>query len=203
MSKTRKNTSKLVGILTVLACTWAVLAAPTPASAIDVEWSISGSLMDTDDLAEAFGGGIRVSIPINDNLDFDIAGSYYEDFKNRFEDNTDDRTGVELSFIPIDFGLTWTKDGDSGFQLGGGLTYSLLDVNDISIEGFDLPITGSVDDQFGGYLKVGYQAKGGFFGELFYRILEVDVKRVTIGGIPAADRDIQIDGFALNVGYRF
>lgn len=201
MSKTPKN--RIAGILTA-ACCLAVLAAPTPAAAIDADWSIFGSLMDTDDLAEAFGGGLRVSFPVKENVAFDFQVSYYEDFKNRFEDNTGDRTSVELSTIPIDFGFTWTKNGDSGFQFGLGGSYVYQDINDINIEGFeDVVITGSANDDFGGYLKIGYQAQGGFFGEIFYRLMEVTVDNVTIDGAPVGDRDIQLDGFSLNLGYRF
>jgi len=196
-----KRVNSFFLIAVVLVCGSAVLAAP--AGAVPARWSVFGSLMDTDDLAEAFGGGFRVAFPFKETWSFDIAGSYYEDFKNRFEDNTGDRTSVELSFIPADFGLTWTQNGDSGYQFGFGATYGYMDINDINIEGFDVPITGNANDQFGGYLKTGYQGKGGFFGELFYRILEVDVKRVTIDGVPSENRDIQMDGFAVNLGWRF
>ena len=121
MHKSSNRIRKSAGTLAVIAFASVVLAAPTPASAIDANWRVFGSLMDSDDLAEAFGGGFRVSFPLSDTVEFDIAASYYEDFKNRFEDNTGDRTSVELSFIPLDFGFTWTRDGDSGFQVGGGL----------------------------------------------------------------------------------
>ena len=202
MFKTSSKFENSAGILAVLACL-VVLAAPTPASAADANWRIYGSLMDSDDLAEAFGGGLRVSFPFKDNYEFDISASYYEDFKNRFEDNTSERLGIELSFIPIDLGVTWTKDGDSGFQFGGGLSYAYLDINDLTIDGVRAGVTGSANDEFGGYLKIGYQAKGGFFGELAYRLLDASVKNVTIGGVPSANRDIALTGAVVNVGYRF
>ena len=192
---------KSVWLSAALLCTLAVLAAPASAQP---DFRIFGSLMDTDDLAEAFGGGLRVSFPINEKLDFDLSGSYYEDFKNRFEDNTSERISVELSTIPIDVGITWTRNGDSGFQFGGGLSYVYMDLNDLEIENMETAVTGDLDDEFGGYLKIGYQFKGGFYGELFYRLLEAEAENVLLGGVvPTEDRDIQLDGFALNLGYRF
>ena len=196
-----KAIKKHAVISAILVFGLAVLAAP--AAAVSADWSIFGSLMDSDDLAEAFGGGIRVSFPVKENVSIDVQVSYYEDFKNRFEDNTGDRLSVELSTIPLDFGFTWTKNGSNGFQIGGGFTYGYMDINDLNIEAVSVPITGNANDQFGGYLKFGYQAEGGFFGEIFYRILEVDVKSVTLGGVPADNIDIQLDGFTINLGWRF
>ena len=195
------KSNKTLVILAVLACSWTVLA--TPASAVDANWRIYLTAIDSDDLSEAFGGGIRVSFPFKDNYEFDISAAYYEDFKNRFENNTADRISIELSTIPVDFGVTWTKNGDSGFQFGGGLSYAYLDISDLNIEGFNTPIQGSANDEFGGYVKLGYQGKKGFFGEVWYRYLEASVKQVAIGGVPAPNTDIALSGYTINLGYRF
>ena len=202
MFRTPKRTSRIAGILAA-ACCLAVLAAPTPAAA-EANWSVFGSLMDSDDLAEAFGGGLRVGFPFKDTWQFDISAAYYEDFKNRFEDNTADRISVELSFIPADFGVTWTQSGDSGFQAGLGLTWAYLDINDLAIEGMPTSITGAADNEFGGYLKLGYQAKGGFFGEVMYRLLDASVERLTVGGVTApTSTELKMGGATINLGYRF
>jgi hypothetical protein len=193
-------------IFAMTALTLAILALTVvPSTATAAEWRVFGSLTDTDDLAEAFGGGLRASWPINDTWDFDISAAYYEDFKNRWENNTHERTSVELSFIPADFGFTWTQGDDSGFQAGAGLTWAYLDINDINIEGVNAVITGAADNEFGGYVKLGYQAAGGFFAEGMYRILDVSVENLTIDGVgtgPGSD-ELEMSGYTINLGWRF
>ena len=203
MSNTHSKIGRTAGLLAVLACSLAVLAAPAPAAA-EANWSIFGSLMDSDDLAEAFGGGLRVGVPFNETWQFDVSVAYYEDFKNRWENDTEDRISVELSFIPADFGVTWTKNGDSGFQFGLGLTWAYLDINDLEIENFETNITGDADNEFGGYLKLGYQAQGGFFGELMYRLLDASVENLTIAGIDTGpgSNELKMGGATINLGYR-
>lgn len=195
------KTNRTLVILAVLACGWTVLA--TPASAVDANWRIYLSAIDSDDLAEAFGPGVRVSFPFKDNYEFDISVAYYQDFKDRFEDNSRDRIRIQMDTIPVDFGVTWTKHGDSGFQFGGGLTYGYLDISDLRIDGINEPIQGSANDEFGAYVKLGYQGKKGFFGEVWYRYLEASVKQVAIGGVQEPSTDIALSGYTINLGYRF
>ena len=200
-----KTTNKTLVILAVLACSWTVLSAPAPAAA-EANWRVFGSLTDSDDLAEAFGGGLRVGFPFKETWEFNISAAYYEDFKNRWEDDSATRINVELSFVPADFGFTWTKHGDSGFQLGGGLTWAYLDINDLNIEGFEgAVITGAADNEFGAYVKLGYQAKGGFFAEGMYRYLDASVENLTVDGVdtgPGSD-ELKMGGYTINLGYRF
>ncbi len=190
-------------ILAALACAWTVLSSPTPASAADINWRIFASAIDTADLDEAFGAGLRASFPFKEKWEFDIGALYYDDFKNRFEDNSDQRIRVKVQTIPIDIGFTWNRNGDSGLQLGFGGTYGYMDINDIEIDGIDERITGDANDDFGVYVKIGYQGKKGFFGELMYRFLDVKVERLEIGGVPAPDVTIEMRGAAVNLGYRF
>ncbi len=168
----RRNLSRIAGILTA-ACCLAVLAAPTPAAA-EANWRIFGSLTDTDDLAEAFGGGIRVGFPFKETWEFDVSVAYYEDFKNRWEDNSENRINVELSYIPTDFGFTWTKDGASGFQFGFGLTWGYLDINDLEIEGMYRILDASVENLTIGNLPTA-----------------------------SGSDELKMGGYTINLGYRF
>ena len=154
----------------LLAAAFTIALAATAPALAQPKFSVFGSLTQTEELEEALGAGLRVGFPINETLDFDISVSYYEDFEDRFGDEGDEGLELELSYIPADFGLTWTRNGDNGLQAGLGLTWAYLDINGLEIEGQDLQITGEADNEFGGYIKLGYKTRGGFWVESMYRL---------------------------------
>lgn len=184
-----------------------VLMAAVPTSASAVEFSIFGSYWDTNDLGEAIGGGLRVGFPINDNWNFDISGAYFEDWKDQVRPllATGQETDIELSTIPIDGGFTWTRDADGGFLFGAGLTYGYMDMNDLAISGTNLRATADAGDEFGGYVKAGYQGKNGFLAEVMYRFLEASIEEIQIPGVVLLDDtfDVKLDGYQVNLGWRF
>jgi hypothetical protein len=196
---------RVARFLTITAFALAMIALPGAASAVD--FSIFGSYWDTDDLGEAIGGGLRVGFPINDNIDFDISAAYFEDWTDQVRSiiGTGAETDIELSTIPIDAGFTWTRLPEGGFLFGAGLTYGYMDVNDLAISGTNLRATADANDEFGGYVKAGYQAQGGFLAEVMYRFLEASVEDIRIPGTVLLDDsiDVKLDGYQVNLGWRF
>ena len=191
--------------LALTALTLALLsAAVLPSTAVATDWSIFAAGIDTSDLSEAFGVGFRGSFPIKENLDFDITAQYFEDFHNHYESGPSDDE-VEVGFIPLDFGITWSRSTDGGFTAGGGLTYAFLDIGGLEFNGMDVPDFGEADDEFGYYGKFGYRARGGFFVDVIYRALNISIKNLQLPvQIPELTKiDLTMDGWQVNAGYRF
>jgi hypothetical protein len=178
-----------------------VAAAASPAPAVAADWTFFVSWWDTTDLEDAFGLGIRGSFPLNQNWEFDITAQYYEDF----EEAIPGVSLVEIGTIPVDFGITWNNSAEGGFNAGAGLTWGFMDTGGLEIEGVDIPDIGEADDEFGGYAKLGYRARGGFLVEFLYRFLDVSIESLQLPvPIPGFDRiELDMDGWTLNIGYRF
>lgn len=179
------------------------LALPAVASAADFSIFIAG--FDSSDLDEAFGAGVRVAFDLSESFDFDITGSYFEDFQNQFED-IEDPTDVEVGFIPVDFGVTWFAKPEGGFFAGAGATYAFMDLGGLEVNGVDLPDIGNADDEFGLYAKVGYQIEAGFFGEVMYRDIDVTIEELNDPFFEALGIDsinVDMSGIQLNLGWRF
>ncbi len=206
----------LLFVVTVVA----LLAASTsPAAAVD--FGIFGSYWDSDDLGGAFGLGGRIWVDINDDLDFEVSAQWLEEFE-------DDSSLLEptplaafasvktkMEAIPVDLGLTYSfGDAGQGFFIGGGGTWAFLD-GEIEFPGGpvaaplsdDTLVLDDIDDEFGWYAKLGYQARGGVFVDLLYRDLSATVAGLTAEtlagtGIPP-EIDIDLSGFQVSLGWRF
>ncbi len=203
----RKTLSSVVTVVALLA------ASTSPAAAVD--FGIFGSYWDSDDLGGAFGLGGRIWVDINDDLDFEVSAQWLEEF----EDNSTllEPTPLpafvfsamtEVEAIPVDLGLTYSfGDEGQGFFIGGGGTWASLDgeivITDPSLPGGIIEL-GGVDDEFGWYAKLGYEAHD-LFVDLLYRDLSATVEglaAVPLAGIPSKI-DIDLSGFQVNLGWRF
>ena len=189
--------------LALLAFLFAALAVPTTVPAASYSLFFSG--IDTQDLAESFGLGGRVAFDINDKVDFDITLQYFDEFENKFESADSNR--VRIGLIPIDFGVTWSKNSDSGFTVGGGVSYAFINLNDLELNGNKLPDPGDADDEFGLYGKIGYQGQNGWFVDLLYRAIDVSIEKLSseLVTIPELGDsiDFEVNGIQVNFGYRF
>ncbi len=179
-----------------------VAGAAMPGTAQAADWSGIVSYYDSAELKGTEGFGIRGSFPINENWDFDVTGTYHENFRDAVRGSGK----VEVGVIPIDFGFTWNREGeDGGFNAGGGLTYGFMDVGGIEIAGMDVARQGSeANDEFGFYAKLGWRAMNGFLFDLQYRILDVSIEKIDpAAGFPRDRLDLDMDGFVVSIGYRF
>lgn len=187
--------------LIVLAVALLAFAALPPA-ANAAEWSIFGSWYDSTDLEDVLGFGFRGSFPLNENWEFDVTASYYEDF----EDAIAGPAKVEIGTIPVDFGFNWTNSAEGGFYAGAGLTWAFMDTGGLEIANVDIPDPGEADDEFGAYAKLGWRHANGFLFEILYRYLDVSIESLQFppGVEPGFDRiDLDMDGFVVNIGFRF
>ncbi|MHC4822061.1 MAG: outer membrane beta-barrel protein [Planctomycetota bacterium] len=195
----RKTRNLIVLAMVLLA------AAALPNTAQAADWSVFLSWYDTTDLEDALGFGIRGSFPFNENWEADVTASYYEDF----EDAIAGPYKVEVGFIPVDFGVNWNQNGEEGgFNAGAGLTYAFMDIGGLEIANVDIPDFGEADDEFGAYAKLGWRHENGFLFEVLYRFLDVSIESIQLPpGVIVLDPidriDLDMDGFAINVGWRF
>ena len=200
--ETMRNTRKRT--LTLAAAAVLAFAALSPAAEA-AEWSAFLSWYDTTALEDTFGGSFRGSFPINEAWEFDATISYYEDF----EDAIPGASKVEIGTIPFDFGFTWTHSPEGGFYTGAGLTWAFMDTGGLEIGGVDIPDPGEADDEFGAYGKLGYRAQNGFLFEVLYRFLDVSIESLQFPpgtvfiGPPPTRFDIDMDGYVVNIGFRF
>ena len=181
----------------------------TTQAAAQLEFSVFASRADTKDLGHALGAGARIAFPLRDHLSADLSISYYEDFSSRshFGDEVAVDLGLELSYLPADFGLTWKQDPKKGLQVGLGLTWAYLDFDGLAVAGVDPMLRGDADNEFGAYLRVSYRTRGGLWLEAMYRSLEVSIEDLTIFGRPPSAQfiasDFDLTGLTINVGYSF
>ncbi len=199
MRNTRNRTLPLAVVALALLATAAM-----PSTARAADWTVFASWYDTSQLKDALGLGVRASFPFNETLEFDVTVQYYEDFKNAIPGSFQ----VEVGTIPLDFGITWNQNGEEGgFNAGAGLTYAFMDIGGLEIAGVDIPDFGEADDEFGAYGKLGWRHANGFMFEVLYRFLDVSIESIQVSPIVvplAPDRvDLDMDGFAINIGYRF
>jgi hypothetical protein len=188
---------------------FALLAAVVAAPAFAGGFYAFGSYWDVSDLGSAAGAGVKLSIPMGAVVNFDLRGTYYEqyesdDFFDRLIDDEDSpfrQNAVDV--LPIDAGLSFNLSPRGNFTptLGGGVSYFLLDTD-----------RGSVDDEVGWYanggLEFASQGSVGFFAEAIYRSATGTVESSPedfrdvddIEGIDFDDVDIDLDGFGANAG---
>ncbi len=205
----RKTLSSVVAVVALLA------ASTSPAAAVD--FGIFGSYWDSDDVGSALGLGGRIWVDINDDLDFEVSAQWLEGF----DDNPTlleptplttflFRAMVEVDAIPVDLGLTYSfGDEGQGFFIGGGGTWAFLDgeivITDPALPGGIIEL-GGVDDEFGWYAKLGYEAND-LFVDLLYRDLSATAEGLSAVTLPGAGIpstiDIDLSGFQVSIGWRF
>jgi len=182
-------------VLSVLALLFVFASAPAAAG----DLGIFGSYWDTDDLGETAGGGIKFAV--GDRFRLRLAGSYYPDLSEDFDELVEDgdvETGdFEVEAIVPEVGFTFNVTPDSPFEfyLGAGGSYYLLDTNIFGI-----------DDEFGWYGLVGFLIGGGDDGPAFmleglYR--EVEGTVTDVGDEVEDEFDIDLGGIAINAGIVF
>lgn len=172
------------------------------------DFAVFGSYLDTEDLDQSVGGGIRTAFGTRFQLD--LRATYFPDLTEDFESFVDDpgtdpgRFQNDVEAIPLDAGLKLNFNPDQGWNpyVGGGATYWFLDTE-----------RGEIDDEAGFYLAGGIElarATGGvgFFGEVIYRDVEATVNRdpedfedlddVEFDAIRR--RDLDVGGVGVNAG---
>lgn len=178
----------------------------SPAFAAD--FAVFGSYLDTEDLEDTVGGGVKVGF--GDALQLELRGTYLPDLTEDFESFAADpgedpgRFSNDIEAIPLDVGLKYSFGHDQpvNFYLGGGGTYFFLDAE-----------RGEIDDEAGFYGVGGIEfarATGGFgfFAEVIYRQVEATVDRdpEDFGDIDDIDftdlleRDLDVGGIGANAG---
>ncbi len=190
-------------------CIFALLALVVTAPAFAGGFYAFGSYWNMDDLDEAAGGGVKLSVPLGTVVNLDFRGTYYEqiddeDFFGQLIDD-DESPFLEnaVDVIPVDVGLSFNLSPRGSFTptLGAGASYFLLDSD-----------RGEIDDEVGWYANAGLefasQGSLGFFAEALYRSATGTVETSPedfqdiddIEGIDFDDVAIDLDGFGVNAG---
>ncbi len=163
----------LLGILSVSigGCTAGSLA----------EFGVFGSYLDSDDLGNGYGGGVKLEVKPTDILTVDGRASwlYFDDF--------------EIQMIPLEVAgrLNLPLLGERIVPYAGvGGGYYLFDADD-----------GDLDDDVGFFPLLGLEAgfqRVALFAEARWLFLETDAEGV-VGDVVEAD----VDGLGINVGLLF
>ena len=157
----------------------ATLLIPGAASAFD--FSLVATYYDTDP-DETYGAGIRLGF--GGRTQFEVGASYVDQI-------TDDRFDFSTDFIPIDAGVRFPP-GDGPLFFGVGGTYYLIDSDRFN-----------VDDEFGFYARAGVEFKIGFFFDVEFREVEGSVEGTDFDFGGAVRPDLDLSGWAVNVGWAF
>lgn len=176
------------------------------------DFAIFGSYLDTEDLEETVGGGLKFGFPLGmEALELELRATYLpdltEDFESFVEDPGEDPVVFEndVEAIPLDVGLkyTFTPRGNLNPYVAGGGTYFLLDAE-----------RGEIDDEVGYYLAGGLEwyrraANWGWFAEAMWRDVEGTVERDPddlgdVGDIGEIEdllrEELDVGGFGVNAG---
>ncbi|HLE84952.1 MAG TPA: outer membrane beta-barrel protein [Thermoanaerobaculia bacterium] len=190
----------------ILIAVAAVAFGGSAASASD--FAVFGSYLDTEDLDQSVGAGVRAGF--GNRFQLDLRASYFPDLSEDFESFVDDpgtdpgRFQNDVEAIPLDAGLKLNFNPEEGWNpyVGGGATYWFLDLE-----------RGEVDDEAGFYLAGGIEFARptggvGFFAEAIYRDVEATVNRdpndfddlddVDFEAI--RQRDLDVGGIGVNAG---
>lgn len=191
---------------TIWAAAAVLLLAGTPAFASD--FAVFGSYLDTEDLEETVGGGVKAGFGAAWQLE--LRATYFPDLTEDFESFADDPGDDpgdftnDIEAIPLDVGVKYNFGADQplNFYVGGGGTYFLLDAE-----------RGEIDDEVGFYGVVGVEfARSvggvGFFAEAIYREVEATVNRDVddfddlddIDFNDLLERDLDVGGIGANAG---
>jgi hypothetical protein len=172
------------------------------------DFAVFGSYLDTEDLDQSVGAGVRAGF--GNRFQLDLRASYFPDLREDFESFVDDpgtdpgRFQNDVEAIPLDAGLKLNFNPEEGWNpyVGGGATYWFLDLE-----------RGEVDDEAGFYLAGGIELARptggmGFFAEAIYREVEATVNRdpddfddlddVDFEAI--RQRDLDVGGIGVNAG---
>ncbi len=155
------------------------------------------SYWDSKDADSTWGGGALLRIDLDENLQLDIRGSYYEFSDREFG------TKWELEVIPIEAALMFKIPLDQQFNayIGGGGGYYIADWEFSSPEG---RIKVDIDDEFGFFAVGGIDVRVGdalsIFGEAKYTWLEYKKAKVRELGPERLDIDLDMNGIAVNIG---
>ncbi len=128
----------------------ALLAVGTaPAWASD--FSIFGSYLDTQDLNDTVGGGIKAGFPVgNPNWEIELRGTYLPDLTEDLSSFVNDKpkTSSDITAYPFDAGVKFNFAPESGVNpyLGGGASYYFLSAD-----------RGQIDDEAGAYAVGGVE----------------------------------------------
>jgi len=177
---------------TILGLTAVLCLLLTPASHAG-DFSLFGTYYDTDDYDEAVGVGGRVAF--FDAVQLELAASYFDEFGSDFSFDLDDLgiqvVELDLEVIPIDAGLRFNF-GSSPLYLAGGGTYFLLASD-----------SGSVDDEFGYYARLGAQWDH-LFLEGGYRDVDGTIESIDLDELGANDSvAFDLTGWFASLGWRF
>lgn len=172
------------------------------------DFAVFGSYLDTEDLEETVGGGVKAGF--GDALQLELRATYLPDLTEDFESFVDDpgddpgRFTNDIEAIPLDVGVKYSFGYDQpvNFYVGGGGTYFLLDAE-----------RGEVDDEVGFYgvggIEIARSTGGfGFFAEVIYRDVEAVVDRDPQDFRDLDDiefdrirkRDLDVGGLGANAG---
>jgi len=171
------------------------------------DFAVFGSYLDTEDLEDTVGGGVKAGF--GDRFQLELRATYLpdltEDVSSFIDDPIDDPGPFtnDIEAIPLDVGFKANFGAGQPFNpyVGAGGTYFLLDAE-----------RGEVDDEVGFYVAGGleFAREGGvgFFAEAIYRDVEAtvdhdpndfcDLDDIDFDEID--DRDLDEGGIGVNAG---
>ena len=176
----------------VLLCLFIALVAVSPVAA-DNSFGVFGAYHDTEDVDQSTGGGLRTRLGW-----LDLRASFLNDLTR---DTSPESLDFELQAVPLEAGIAFDLMDDARWNpyVGGGLSYFMLDSNDVEI-----------NDEAGFYAVVGSEfgmrENLNFMVEAMYRDMEATVERD-----PNSVRDVsnielenestvELGGFGINAG---
>lgn len=157
--------------LAIVVCLALLMAVPSWASSIGVGFAH----WDTKDADDDQGFGIKVAFSINDAVDAEFRGSFFDGF-GQVANNA--LTRIEVTPVDLGFSYHFNRDAKAQPYLGAGGTF--LFTNAV-FEGGQVPLAGGpeVDDEFGFYFVAGIDVEVtellGVFGEALFRQAKLNV----------------------------
>ncbi len=169
-------------------------------------WGVMASYWDSADASESFGGGLKFSFGLTEDVQLELRGTHFGDFGESAEG-----VDVDLEVTPLEAGMALQRALAGPFELfvGGGLGYYLMD-SDVSAPAGVL-VGGGAGDELGFYLTTGIEwltststasygkTEAVLFAELMYRFVNADDIRVE-GGDTVRLRSADLDGIGVNAG---
>lgn len=189
----------------ILAALGILLIGASPAWAGD--FSIFGSYLDTQDLNDTVGGGIKAGFQVgNPNWEIELRGTYLPDLTEDLSSfvNNKPKTSNDITAYPFDAGVKFNFAPGAGLNpyLGGGASYYFLAAD-----------RGQIDDEAGAYavggLEFGRPGGGtGFFAEAIYRNINAKIQHEPsdfdqaddVNFVGFRNHDLNVGGFGLNAG---
>lgn len=157
------------------------------------------SYMDTSDLEDSTGAGVKLQLDLTETIALDLSGAWHSGLENSIAGRA-----VEMELIPIELGLVASvavADNKLLPYIGAGGGYYQLGIDDNDPFSTD---DIQVDDVFGWFgvlgLRVDVFSPFSLFAEARYRQIEGSLESRTFTRVDRADLDVDLSGVGFSGG---